>query len=106
MLRYVDIQKLFSLCLAPAARVQAICPDCSSHISMDNAEVQTTVSSSLEKFNKDSGLANHFALLNITRATAGVSSTPTPKYHVTYCVLSYSLYIVSCTHCQCREYGN
>jgi len=56
----------------PASKVHDICPDCPSHTSMDHEDVQKTVSSSLEKFNKESGLVNHFALLNITRATSGM----------------------------------
>ncbi|XP_072244877.1 fetuin-B-like [Leuresthes tenuis] len=56
---------------APAARISQICPDCPTFISTYNAEVQKTVSHSLEKFNKESGLNNHFALLKVTRARAG-----------------------------------
>lgn len=40
---------------------------------MDNDQIQKTVTLSLEKFNKESGLANRFALLKVTRASAGVS---------------------------------
>lgn len=72
----MHIQNLFSLCSAPAAKVRELCPDCLSHIAMDNADVQKTVSDSLEKFNKESGLANRFALLKIARATCGVSFPP------------------------------
>ncbi|XP_071369297.1 fetuin B [Centroberyx affinis] len=53
----------------PAAKVAEVCPDCPSHTDLDNAEILKTVSLSLEKFNKESGLANRFALLNVTRAT-------------------------------------
>lgn len=68
----------------PAARVSEICPDCPSHIALDNAEVQKTVSSSLEKFNKESGLANYFAVLNVTRATSGWGVAA--YYHVEYTI--------------------
>ncbi|XP_030289807.1 fetuin B isoform X2 [Sparus aurata] len=57
----------------PAARVSETCPDCPSHVAFDNAEVQKAVSLSLEKFNKESGLANHFSLLKISRATMGMA---------------------------------
>lgn len=64
---------LSSLCSVPAAKVAALCPDCPSHINMDHAEVQKTIALSLEKFNMESGLAKHFALLKVNRATSGVS---------------------------------
>ncbi|XP_061540039.1 fetuin B [Phycodurus eques] len=68
----------------PASRVNRLCPDCSSYISFDNAEIQKTVSESLEKFNMESGLSNQFALLNITRATAGMAIGM--YYHVEYTI--------------------
>ncbi|KAK2835128.1 hypothetical protein Q5P01_015612 [Channa striata] len=58
---------------APASRLVQICPGCPSLIALDNAEVQKTVSLSLEKFNEDSGLANRFDLLQVTRASAGMA---------------------------------
>ncbi|XP_039902306.1 fetuin B [Simochromis diagramma] len=57
----------------PAARVHEMCPDCPTLIHHDNNNVQKTVSHSLEKFNKESGLANRFALLKICRAAAGMA---------------------------------
>ncbi|XP_061739770.1 histidine-rich glycoprotein-like [Nerophis ophidion] len=68
----------------PAARVNAICPDCSSHINFDHAEVQETVNKSLEKFNKESGLTNTFSLLKIARATSGMAMGM--YYHVEYSI--------------------
>ncbi|XP_023284462.1 antihemorrhagic factor cHLP-B-like [Seriola lalandi dorsalis] len=58
---------------APRGRIQKTCPDCPALMALDNPEVQKTVTSSLEKFNSESGLAKHFALLNITRASAGMA---------------------------------
>ncbi|KAI3368472.1 hypothetical protein L3Q82_025483 [Scortum barcoo] len=57
----------------PAVKVNEICPDCPSLIAFDNAEVQKAVSLSLEKFNKESNLRNRFALLKVTRASAGMA---------------------------------
>uniref|UniRef100_A0A665SWN8 Fetuin B n=1 Tax=Echeneis naucrates TaxID=173247 RepID=A0A665SWN8_ECHNA len=57
----------------PAARVNEICPDCSTLMNINDAEIQKTVSISLEKFNKESGLANYFTLLNVSRASAGMA---------------------------------
>uniref|UniRef100_A0A3B3UCN4 Fetuin B n=1 Tax=Poecilia latipinna TaxID=48699 RepID=A0A3B3UCN4_9TELE len=57
----------------PAARVTEICPDCPTFISFGTEQVQKTVSRSLEKFNNESGLNNHFALLKILRASAGMA---------------------------------
>ncbi|XP_064186268.1 fetuin B [Anguilla rostrata] len=54
---------------APASRIVAICPDCPSIISHDDASVLKTVKMALEKYNKESGNANYFGLLNITRAS-------------------------------------
>ncbi|XP_054646644.1 fetuin B [Dunckerocampus dactyliophorus] len=68
----------------PAARVSTVCPDCSSHINFDHAEIQKTVTQSLEKFNKESGLTNRFSLLKIARATAGMAMGM--YYHVEYTI--------------------
>ncbi|XP_077450832.1 fetuin B [Stigmatopora argus] len=68
----------------PAERVKGLCNDCSTNIGFDNAEVQKTVSESLVKFNNDSGLANQFALLNITRANGGMAVGM--YYHVEYTI--------------------
>ncbi|XP_029286050.1 fetuin B [Cottoperca gobio] len=57
----------------PSARVFEMCPDCPGPIDVDNAEVQKAVSLSLEKFNNESKLSKRFALLKITRATAGMA---------------------------------
>ncbi|KAK6313712.1 hypothetical protein J4Q44_G00151710 [Coregonus suidteri] len=57
---------------AAAATVAKRCPDCPFAVSMDNQEVLKTATLSMEKFNKDSGLANHFAILNITRARSSM----------------------------------
>lgn len=69
----MTINQPFLFNIVPAARVAQICPDCPTFINFDNENVQTTVSQSLEKFNKESGLNNDFALLKILRASAGVS---------------------------------
>ncbi|XP_039983791.1 fetuin B [Xiphias gladius] len=68
----------------PAARVSEVCPDCPSLIALDNAEVQKTVSHSLAKFNEESNLANHFALLHVTRATLGMGISAI--YNVEYTI--------------------
>lgn len=53
-----------------------MCPDCPTLISLDNKEVEKTVKLGLEKFNKESGLPNYFAPLNITRAISQVRTCP------------------------------
>lgn len=68
----------------PVTKVVETCPDCSAHVSFDHDEIQKTVSSSLEKFNKENGLANYFALLNVTRATSGYAMSN--YYHVEYTI--------------------
>ncbi|GAA6219588.1 uncharacterized protein LOC108879532 [Lates japonicus] len=68
----------------PAGRVTSRCPDCPVPIKTSDAEVQKTVSLSMKKFNSDSGLANHFAVLNVTRATAGMALGM--YYHVEYTI--------------------
>ncbi|MEQ2307713.1 hypothetical protein AMECASPLE_021046 [Ameca splendens] len=68
----------------PAARLNAICPDCPTFIGFDSKIVQNTVSQSLEKFNNESGLNNNFALLKILRATAGMAMSM--YYHVEYTI--------------------
>ncbi|KAM4740055.1 fetuin B [Anableps anableps] len=68
----------------PAARVIAICPDCPTFISADNEQIQKLVSRSLEKFNNESGLNNHFALLEILHSSAGMVMTM--HYSVDYTI--------------------
>lgn len=63
---------LCCLYLVPPMRVSATCPDCPSRTSVDGDEVKRAVSLSLDKFNKESGLANHFGVLKINRAKSGV----------------------------------
>lgn len=58
----------------PAERVTQLCPDCPMYYREDNDEVKKTLTLSLEKFNKDSGLSKHFALLKFQRALVSVSS--------------------------------
>ncbi|XP_072295304.1 antihemorrhagic factor BJ46a-like [Eucyclogobius newberryi] len=52
-------------------KVTGVCPDCPTLINKDDDEIKKTVTKSLEKFNKESGLAHHFSLLQVTRATSG-----------------------------------
>uniref|UniRef100_A0A8C3A320 Fetuin B n=1 Tax=Cyclopterus lumpus TaxID=8103 RepID=A0A8C3A320_CYCLU len=68
----------------PSARVHEICPDCPSVMSFNSDEVQKAVSLSLGKFNKEGGLSKRFALLNITRATAGMAMSM--YYNVEYTI--------------------
>uniref|UniRef100_A0A3B5L2X5 Cystatin domain-containing protein n=1 Tax=Xiphophorus couchianus TaxID=32473 RepID=A0A3B5L2X5_9TELE len=69
--RVVRLYKYDCVIRPPSARVTEICPDCSTFIDFGNEQVQKAVSQSLEKFNNESGLNNHFALLKILRASAG-----------------------------------
>lgn len=73
LLQYPITKRTFYIYSVPSARVTEICPDCSTFIDFGNEQVQKAVSQSLEKFNNESGLNNHFALLKILRASAGVS---------------------------------
>lgn len=57
---------------------------------MDNAEIQKAMSLSLEKFNKESSLANRFALLKVTRATAGVRFPHVLNTKTSYIYCTYS----------------
>lgn len=70
-LHHIQTQKVLFWSV-PAIRVLEMCPDCPNLMSSDNDEVKRVTSLSLEKFNKESGLKNRFALLQITRATSGV----------------------------------
>ncbi|KAM9358425.1 fetuin B [Symphorus nematophorus] len=76
----------------PAARVAEMCPDCPTYVATDDAEVQKTVATSLEKFNKDSGLANHFALLKVNRATSGLDMMTTKMYYT----IQYTIQETTC----------
>lgn len=57
----------------PAERVYRLCPDCPTYFGADNDQVKKTVTLSLEKFNKESGLSKHFVLLKFNRALVSVS---------------------------------
>lgn len=57
----------------PAEKVNQLCPDCPMYSSADNENVKKTMTLSLEKFNKESGLSKHFALLKFNRALVSVS---------------------------------
>lgn len=59
--------------IVPAQRVNELCPDCPVYFPEDNDEVKKTLTLSLEKFNKESGLNKHFALLKFHRALVSVS---------------------------------
>ncbi|XP_023699736.2 fetuin B [Paramormyrops kingsleyae] len=54
----------------PVSRMFEICPDCPPKVPLDGENVLETTKQALEEFNRKSGLANYFALLNVTRATA------------------------------------
>ncbi|KAM6922043.1 fetuin B [Xenentodon cancila] len=68
----------------PRARVAVMCPDCPYLLRSDDDDAKRTTSLSLEKFNKESGLKNHFALLKIARATSGMAMGM--YYHVEYTI--------------------
>lgn len=93
----MKIWRQFFFCSVPAARVHEMCPDCPTLIHHDNNNVQKTVSHSLEKFNKESGLANRFALLKICRAAAGVSLPYLQKEHQ-HMWHNYPVILTSITH--------
>lgn len=57
----------------PARKVNGLCPDCPMYTSADDDQVKKTMSVSLEKFNKESGMSKHFALLKFNRALVSVS---------------------------------
>ncbi|KAM7387733.1 hypothetical protein PAMP_023953 [Pampus punctatissimus] len=68
----------------PSARLHQMCPDCPFYMSHDNENIKETVSKSLEKFNKESGLTNRFALLKVSRASAGMAMSM--HYHAEYVI--------------------
>ncbi|XP_030647476.1 fetuin B [Chanos chanos] len=55
---------------APASKISSVCPDCPTPIALDNEEITKTVKMSMEKFNKESGLFNYFAPLNVIKASS------------------------------------
>uniref|UniRef100_A0A3P9H293 Cystatin fetuin-B-type domain-containing protein n=1 Tax=Oryzias latipes TaxID=8090 RepID=A0A3P9H293_ORYLA len=71
--------------------VSALCPDCPTFISADNEQVQKTLSLSLDKFNKESGLKNRFDKLKITRARAGMAMQM-------YYIVEYTIQETTCAH--------
>lgn len=62
-----------SVSSVPAEKVIRICPDCPTYFGADDEEVRKTLTLSLEKFNKESGVSKHFALLKFHRALVSVS---------------------------------
>ncbi|KAI7789580.1 fetuin-B [Triplophysa rosa] len=53
----------------PASKVRERCPDCPTQLSKDHEEIEKTMKMAMEKYNKESGLANYFVPLNVTRAS-------------------------------------
>lgn len=76
---------------APASRIVRICPDCPTVVSNDDESVLKTVKMAMEKYNKESGNANYFAFLNVTRASAQVGLPPTRQ--IRHCALGPQLQI-------------
>uniref|UniRef100_A0A667ZNK4 Fetuin B n=1 Tax=Myripristis murdjan TaxID=586833 RepID=A0A667ZNK4_9TELE len=92
---------------APAARISAACPDCPSLTATDNEEIVKTVTQSLEKYNKENGLTNYFALLKTTRASMQMGMGT--FYHVEYTIQettctksSDPATIANCPHMECE----
>ncbi|KAJ7986209.1 hypothetical protein DPEC_G00337590 [Dallia pectoralis] len=57
---------------ASSAEVWRVCPDCPTVMPVDNENILKAATLSMDKFNKESGLANYFAILNMTRATSSM----------------------------------
>ncbi|KAL2090246.1 hypothetical protein ACEWY4_014934 [Coilia grayii] len=53
----------------PAPKIYEVCPDCSTETDLNSEEVLKTMKMGMEKFNKESGLANYFVPMNVTKAT-------------------------------------
>ncbi|KAJ8279616.1 hypothetical protein COCON_G00066820 [Conger conger] len=53
----------------PSSRIVTVCPDCPTTVSNDEEGVLTTVKMAMEKYNRESGNANYFASLDITKAS-------------------------------------
>uniref|UniRef100_A0A669DJG3 Fetuin B n=1 Tax=Oreochromis niloticus TaxID=8128 RepID=A0A669DJG3_ORENI len=71
-------------CVIRPGRVHQFCGGCPGLTDHSHDKVQKAVTQSLEKFNQQSGLANRFALLKISRATSQVVAGR--KYHVEYTI--------------------
>ncbi|XP_067272418.1 fetuin B [Pseudorasbora parva] len=56
----------------PASKIRERCPDCPVQLSQDHEEALKTVKMGMEKYNKESALANYFVPLNITRVSASL----------------------------------
>ncbi|XP_076010539.1 fetuin-B-like [Genypterus blacodes] len=72
---FVDTQvKLQSFSCAlrevPAVAVLNVCPDCPTADNLEEPVVKETANLSLQRFNKESYLANYFSLENITKASS------------------------------------
>lgn len=66
----IKINLLFAV---PASKIRERCPDCPTQLSKDHEEIEKTMKMAMEKYNKESGLANYFVPLNVTRASGQVS---------------------------------
>ncbi|XP_062412487.1 fetuin B [Sardina pilchardus] len=53
----------------PAPKISEKCPDCPTETALDDQEILKTMKMGMEKYNKESGLANYFIPLNATKAT-------------------------------------
>ncbi|TNN76825.1 Fetuin-B [Liparis tanakae] len=57
----------------PSVRVHNVCPDCPNIMSTTDDHIQKAVTDSLAKFNKEGEMSKRFALLKVTRASAGMA---------------------------------
>ncbi|KAK7889014.1 hypothetical protein WMY93_024574 [Mugilogobius chulae] len=52
----------------PPEKIHEVCPDCPVLVDKNSEQVQQTITKTLEKFNKESGLHHYFSLLHVNRA--------------------------------------
>ncbi len=73
MLTYAILSYICSPLAVPTSKIRERCPDCPVQLPEDHEAALRTVKMGMEKYNNESGLANYFVPLNITRVFSQVS---------------------------------
>ncbi|XP_062306222.1 fetuin B [Osmerus eperlanus] len=76
---------------AAATKIGAICPDCPSSTDKSSEGILKAATLSMDKFNAESGQANYFAMVNVTRASLSMGMA-------TFYLVEYTIQETTCAN--------